>query len=134
MAGTYHPVCPAYCRDPNAWKTQLIGGSCGVLALALVLGAVIWIVRFHARQARPKNPQMVINEEYLQQKKEERKREKKTSNDAAAPDNAEFQSAGLSADPAIVGVRPRSKARLEDSSGAHGAMRPLPPPPAQHRP
>ncbi|KGO38652.1 hypothetical protein PEX1_086790 [Penicillium expansum] len=78
MAGIYHPVCPAYCRDSNAWKTQLVGGSCGVLALALVLGAVVWIVRFHARQARLKNPQMVINEEYLQQKEEERKREKKS--------------------------------------------------------
>lgn len=46
MAGIYHPVCPAYCRDSNAWKTQLVGGSCGVLALALVLGAVVWIVRY----------------------------------------------------------------------------------------
>ncbi|KGO68471.1 hypothetical protein PITC_070960 [Penicillium italicum] len=63
------PVCPTHCRDPDAWKSQLVGGVCGVLALALVLGAIIWIVRHHARQARLK---------YLQQKKEAEEEKKKS--------------------------------------------------------
>ncbi|CAI7674970.1 unnamed protein product [Penicillium discolor] len=46
--------------DLDDWKAQFIGGVCGVLALALVVGAVIWIVRFHVRQARLKDPQMVL--------------------------------------------------------------------------
>ncbi|EKV15579.1 hypothetical protein Pdw03_1494 [Penicillium digitatum] len=71
-------VCPAQCPDPMAWKGQLIAGACGLAALALVLGTVIWVTRLLARQARLKDPQMVVTSEYLQQREEAKKAEKRT--------------------------------------------------------
>ncbi|KAJ5817777.1 hypothetical protein N7447_007785 [Penicillium robsamsonii] len=64
-----YPVCPVGCRDPDAWKGQLIAGMSTLDALVLVLGAVMWIVRFNAGQARLGHPQSMMTEEYLERKK-----------------------------------------------------------------
>lgn len=40
-----YTVCPAHCSDSNAWKSQHVGGLCGLAALAMVLGTLIWVDR-----------------------------------------------------------------------------------------
>ncbi|KAJ5392922.1 hypothetical protein N7465_011896 [Penicillium sp. CMV-2018d] len=57
----------------DAWKGQVIAVACGLGALALMLGTVIWLAWFHALQARLKDPQRVITGEYLEEKKEMKK-------------------------------------------------------------
>ncbi|KAJ5477717.1 hypothetical protein N7530_003226 [Penicillium desertorum] len=72
-ANTTYPVCPAHCSDPNAWKSQLVGGLCGLAGLAMILGVLMWAYWFHAKEARLKYPQSVVTEEYLARKKKIKK-------------------------------------------------------------
>ncbi|KAJ6189790.1 hypothetical protein N7519_004698 [Penicillium mononematosum] len=72
-ANPTNPVCPAHCSDPNTWKSQLVGGLCGLAALLMILGVLTWAYWFHAKEARLKHPQRLITEEYLARKKKIKK-------------------------------------------------------------